>query len=109
MPPAQSLARLHSEARQGIRPRSSVHLTRTKEPADRRRDLVAVGLERKVAGVKEAHVCVWHVAFEGLRTGRQEEWIVLAPHRQKRRLVLAKIGLEFGIERDVALVVAEQV
>src|SRR5262245_16948853 len=50
------------------------------EIADRRGDLVAVRLERKVAGVEEAHVCVRDVAFERLRTGRQEERIVLAPH-----------------------------
>src|SRR5262249_25473002 len=81
----------------------------TKKLPDRRGDLVAVGLERKVAGVEETYVGVRHVALERLRTGRQEERIVLAPHCQKRRLVFAKISLEFGIQRDVALVVAEQV
>src|SRR6266567_6156675 len=81
----------------------------SEELADRRGDLVAVGLERKVAGIKEAHICVRYVAFECLRTSRQEKRVVLAPHCQKRRLVLAKIGLEFGIQRDVALVVAEEV
>jgi hypothetical protein len=40
---------------------------------------------------------------------RQEERVVLAPSRQKRRLVVAKISLEFGIQRDVVLVVAEEV
>src|SRR5262245_16794253 len=60
-------------------------------------DLVAVRLERKVAGVEEAHVCIRYVAFERLGARWQEKWVVLAPGRQKRRLVLAKIGLEFGI------------
>src|SRR5215813_7614600 len=86
-----------------------LHLTMVQELTDRRGDLVAVCLERKVAGVQEAHICGRDVTFECLRTRRQEERIVLAPHGKKRRLMLAKIGLEFGIERDVALVVAEQV
>src|SRR4029450_4451176 len=60
-------------------------------------------------GVEEAHVSVWNVTLERLGAWRQEKRIVLAPSCQKRRLVLAKVGLEFGIERDVALVVAEEV
>src|SRR6266446_6996973 len=79
------------------------------ELTDRCRDLGSMRFQSEVPGVKEAHICVRYVAFECLRTSRQEERIVLAPHCQKRRLVLAKIGLEFGIQRDVALVVAEQV
>ena len=62
-----------------------------------------------MAGVKEAHVSVWNVTLERLGARRQEERVVLAPSCQKRRLVLAKIGLEFGIQRDVAFVVPEEV
>src|SRR4029077_4747193 len=69
----------------------------------------AVRLEGEVAGVEEAHVSVWNVTLERLGARRQEKRIVFPPSCQKRRLVLAKIGLEFGIQRDVALVVAEQV
>src|SRR5712691_5414054 len=76
---------------------------------DRYRDLVAVCLERKVASVKEAHIGLRHVTLECLCASRQEERIVLAPRRQKRRLMLAEIGLERGVERDIALVVAEQI
>src|SRR4029450_9025527 len=60
-------------------------------------------------GVEEAHVSVWNVTLERLCARRQEKRVVLAPSCQERRLVRAKIGLEFGIQRDVALVVAEQV
>src|SRR6516225_8974668 len=80
-----------------------------KEIADRRSDLVTVRLEGEVAGVKEAHVSVWNVTLERLGACRQEKRVVLAPSGQERRLVLAKIGLEFGIQGDVALVVAEEV
>jgi hypothetical protein len=77
--------------------------------ADCRSDLVTVRLEGEMAGVKEAHVSVWNVTLERLGARRQEKRVVLAPSCQKRRLVLAKVGLEFGIQRDIALVVAEEV
>src|SRR5215470_19863760 len=70
------------------------------EIADCRSDLVTVCLEGEVAGVEEAHVSVWNVTLERLGARRQEKRVVLAPSCQKRRLVLAKIGLEFGIQRD---------
>src|SRR6266567_6439619 len=79
------------------------------EIADCHSDLVTVRLEGEVAGVEVAHVSVWNVTLERLGARRQEKRVVLAPSCQKRRLVLAKIGLEFGIQRDVALVVAEEV
>src|SRR5262249_34917306 len=79
------------------------------EIADCRSDLVTVCLEGEVAGVEEAHVSVWNVTLECLGARWQEERVVLAPSCQKRGLMLAKIGLEFGIQRDVALVVAEEV
>src|SRR5215472_9711098 len=60
-------------------------------------DLVTVRLQGEVAGVEEAHLGVWNVALERLGARRQEKRVVLAPSCQKRRLVLAKIGLEFGI------------
>src|SRR5258708_25386062 len=62
-----------------------------------------------MAGVEGAQISVWNVAPERLGARRQKKRVGLAPSCQKRRLVLAKIGLEFGIQRDVALVVAEQV
>ena len=49
------------------------------------------------------------VAFERLGARREEERIVLAPHRQETRLVSAEILLESWIERDIGLVVTEQV
>jgi hypothetical protein len=44
------------------------------------------------------------LTLERLGALRQEKRVVLAPSDQKRRLVRAKIGLECGIQRDVALV-----
>src|SRR5262252_4432545 len=77
--------------------------------ADGARYFVAMRLKREVAGVKKVHLSVRDVAFERFRTRRQKERIVLAPCGQKRRLVFAQIVLEFRIERDVALVVAEEI
>ena len=50
-----------------------------------------------------------NIAFERFGAGRQEERIVLAPDRQERRPMLTEVVLERRIERDIALVVAEQV
>ena len=66
-------------------------------------------LQREMAGVEETDVRIRNVALECLGAWRQEERIVLAPDRQQRRLVRAEIILESRIERDVALVVAEQI
>ena len=48
-------------------------------------------LQREMSGVEEAHRRVRDVALERLGARRQEEWIVLAPRRQQRRLVGAEI------------------
>src|SRR5262245_54968531 len=65
--------------------------------------------QREMAGVDEADDGPGHVAFERLGTGREEERIVPAPDRQEGWLVRSEVLLEGGVERDVALVVAEQV
>src|SRR5208337_3503504 len=80
-----------------------------KEFANGRRDLRGMCLQREMSGIEEAHDRVRHVALERLGARRQEEWIVLAPGRQEWRLVGPEIPLEGRIERDVGLVVAEQV
>src|SRR5262245_15169064 len=80
-----------------------------KEIADRCRDLLRMGLEREVARVEEMDHRTGIVTSECLRTPRQEEWIVFAPYRQQAWLVRPEVTLECRVERDVALVVAEQV
>src|SRR4029077_18993684 len=82
---------------------------RGKEVADRSGDLGGMRLQREMAGIEEADDRVRDIPFERLGARRQEERIVLAPYRQERRLTGAKIPLEGRIQRDVALVVAEQV
>src|SRR5271156_5324976 len=79
------------------------------EFADGRGDLRGVRLQREMAGIEEADDRVRNVALERLGARRQEERIILAPHRQEARLVGAEIFLEDRVERDVALVVAEEV
>src|SRR5262245_60606950 len=79
------------------------------EVADRCRDLPGMGFEREVACVEEMNYGIGNIAPERLGAARQEKRIVPAPRCQKWRLMLAKIGLEFGVQRDVALIVAEKV
>src|SRR3989475_11655260 len=66
-------------------------------------------LQGEVAGVEEADDRAGDVAPERLRTGRQEEGIVLAPYSQERQPVRAEVILESRVQCHVALVVAEQV
>src|SRR5215813_9830697 len=62
-----------------------------------------------MSGVDELNDGGRIVACEGLRAGRQEEWVVLPPYGQKRRFMRSKVLLEGRIERDVALVVTEEI
>jgi len=80
-----------------------------KEVAHCSGDFQRVCLQREVSGIEEAHDRVRHITFESLGTHWEEERIVLAPHDKEGRLVGAEIFLETWVERDVALVIAEQV
>jgi hypothetical protein len=62
-----------------------------------------------VSGVEELDGRRRYIPFERLGARRQKERVVLPPHRQQGRLVPAKILLEGWMERDVALVITEQV
>ena len=79
------------------------------EVADRRRDLLDMRFQREMAGVEEADERAGNVAPEGFGAGRQEERIVLAPDGQEGWLVRSEVILEGRVQRDVALIVAEQV
>src|SRR5260370_40182089 len=81
----------------------------SQEVADGRCDLAGVGVEREMPRVEEPDFGVAVVALESLRTGRQEERVVPAPHGEQRRLAGTEVLLEFRIQRDVAGVVEEQV
>src|SRR5580692_3968089 len=72
-------------------------------------DLVRMRFQREVARVEEANLCVRNIALESLGARRQEERIVLSPHREKTRVIFAEVSLECRIQRDVALVVQEQI
>jgi hypothetical protein len=50
--------------------------------------------QREMAGVEEADNRTRIVPLESLGAGRQKERVVLAPHRQERRLVRAEVFLE---------------
>src|SRR5262245_60400614 len=80
-----------------------------KEVADRRRDLLRMGFEREVSRVAEMDPRSRIVASECLGPLRQEERIVLTPYREQPWLVRPEVALERRVERDIALVVAEQV
>src|SRR5215510_5832483 len=77
--------------------------------SDRRRDFGCMGLECEMAGVEEPYLSVAVVALERLRARRQEERVVLAPHRKQRRPMRAEVFVELRVERHIAGVIEEQV
>src|SRR5881628_142350 len=79
------------------------------EVADYCRDLLRMSLKRKVTSVEEMDFGIGNIPPEGLSTTRQEKRIIPSPHRQEPRFVRPEIILERRVERDVALVVAEEV
>src|SRR5439155_25052119 len=68
-----------------------------------------MGFECEVARVEELDYRTGNVASERLSAARQEEGVVPSPHRQEAGLVRPEVIWECRVERDVALVVAEQV
>jgi len=68
-----------------------------------------MGLEREMAGIEEMDLPVGKIALVGLRPGRNEGWIMPAPHGEKRRLMLAEIRLELRVAGDIAGVIPDQV
>src|SRR5262249_14814763 len=79
------------------------------EVANSPRDVFAVRLQREVTGVEETNHRLRDIALERLGSGRKEERVVLAPHSQQRWLVRPEVFLERWVERDIALIVAEEV
>src|SRR5579859_6120739 len=90
-----------------LRGANSVEKLASKEIADNRCDLGTPAFEGEMTGVQEVHFRVRVVPPEGLGARWQKERIVLPPHGQRRRPLSADVVLEFGIERDIALVVAK--
>src|SRR5262249_43695975 len=76
------------------RARADLARSSLKEVPDAFCDFAGMRFQGEVSGVEEANNRVRIVALERLGTGRQKEWIVLTPHRQERRPVLAEVFLE---------------
>src|SRR5690242_361446 len=89
--------------------RNSASLLAAQEIADRVGDLIGMRFEREMAGVVKVHLGIMHIAREGFCARRQEKRIILAPHRQQRRLAIAQIFLELRVERDVAGVIKKEI
>ncbi len=60
-------------------------------------------------GIEETNLGFRQIALIGFGAGREEERIITAPDRQQIRPMLAEIGLETGVERDVAGIIEHQV
>src|SRR5262249_1254571 len=79
-----------------------------KEIADYCRDLRSLAFEREMTGFEQVDFGVRMVSLERLRAGGQEKGIVLTPYGEERRPLGGDVFLEFGVERDIALIVANR-
>src|SRR6516162_8205755 len=79
------------------------------EVADDDRDLWSLAFKREMTRFEQMDLGIRIVLPERLGAGGQEKRIILTPHGQQRRPLRTEILLEFGIKRDITLVVAEQI
>ena len=68
-----------------------------------------MSLQREMSGVEQVNLCIWEISLISGSTSGQKRRIVTTPDGEKRRTVLAKVGLEGWIERDVTAVVEDQI
>ncbi|MNX73547.1 hypothetical protein D3C86_1049500 [compost metagenome] len=68
-----------------------------------------MGFQREMAGVQQFHDGIRIVAPKGLRSGRNENGIILPPDRQRRQPGAAEERLELRIQRQIVGIVQEQV
>jgi hypothetical protein len=64
-----------------------------------------MGLEREVARIEETNYRTGYIASERLSTARQEEGIVLPPHRQEAGKVTLPLQPKFGLDSRAASLV----
>src|SRR5512145_3114693 len=87
--------------------RESTHVLLQEAP-HQLRDQVAVFLEREVSGVEQMELERPEVPLVRMRPGGGKDLVLGAPHHQRRRLMLAQVGLPFQIQGRVAAVVVEE-
>src|ERR1700722_11983657 len=71
--------------------------------------LLRMRLDGKVARIQEVNSGIRNILAKSLRSRWNEEWIVLAPDRQQRRLRLPEVLLKFGIELHVRCIVEKKI
>src|SRR5262249_59848892 len=72
---------------------------RTEKIPDERRDLVAIRFQSEVAGVEEMELQCLQISFVRFSAVGREDFVILAPGDQHRRLVLAEVVLPLRIQR----------
>src|SRR6516164_2430378 len=68
-----------------------------------------MSFQRKVPGIEQMYLRIRQIAAIRFRSRWKEMSIVPTPGGKKRGLIHAKIALEFGVERDIAPIVKNEV
>ena len=61
-----------------------------------------------MAGIEQMKLEVFQIPFVGIGAFCREDVVVLAPHDERRWLVLTEISLPFRITRGIAAVIVEK-
>src|SRR5262249_35587463 len=80
-----------------------------KEIADEWHHFVGFVLERKMPCVDQVKLDLGQVALVRVSAVGREDFVVLAPDDERRRLMLAEICLHLRIKRQIGAIVVEQV
>jgi hypothetical protein len=80
-----------------------------KEWADQGGHLLCMRFQCEMSGIYKMDLRTREVPLKGGCAGRHESRIVTAPDGKQWWLVLAKVGLEGWIERDIAAVVKDEI
>ena len=79
------------------------------ELSDLRSDFTCMGFKSKVAGVVEMDFRILVIPSKRFCAGRQEKRIVLAPHGEQRRALLAEVLLKLWIKCHIAGVIKKEI
>ncbi|CAD5263221.1 hypothetical protein BOSE62_30567 [Bosea sp. 62] len=65
-------------------------------------------LQREMAGVEQMHLGARHLLLQIVDPLEREEWVVLPPDDQHRRLAFGEVALPGRICREIALIIVQQ-
>jgi hypothetical protein len=80
----------------------------SEKPLDMLSDHLSIFLQSKVPAIEQVQFKSLEIALKGIGSLWAEKRIIFAPDHERRRLMLAKVGMPFRIEPQVRWIVVQQ-